>query len=264
MGRTPVGEQVEGQCVVVTAGASGIGRAMVDAFLEAGARVHVADLPGHGADLPDGVGFTGGDVSRPADVDRLFDDVSASLGSVDVLCNNVGIAGPTGPIEEVDVDSWDETMAVNVRSMFLCCRRVVPLMREAGGGVILNTSSTAGVVGFPLRSPYAASKWAVVGLGATLAMELGEFGIRTNTLCPGSVGGARMDRVIAAESEVTGVGSGEVRGRYEDQVSMRTFVQGRDIAAMAVFLASPAARYVNGQVIAVDGGLESLRTTFRT
>ena len=134
MGRTPVGEQVEGQCVVVTAGASGIGRAMVDAFLEAGARVHVADLPGHGADLPDGVGFTGGDVSRPADVDRLFDDASASLGSVDVLCNNVGIAGPTGPIEEVDVDSWDETMAVNVRSMFLCCRRVVPLMREAGGG----------------------------------------------------------------------------------------------------------------------------------
>jgi NAD(P)-dependent dehydrogenase (short-subunit alcohol dehydrogenase family) len=104
----------------------------------------------------------------------------------------------------------------------------------------------------------------VVGLGATLAMELGEFGIRTNTLCPGSVGGDRMDRVIAAEAAETGVEAQEIRRKYADQVSMRTFVEGRDIAAMAVFLASPAARYVNGQVIAVDGGLESLRTTFRT
>ena len=275
MDRTQVGQQAlqqageqvgqqAGQRVVVTAGASGIGRAMVDAFLDAGARVHVADLPGHGGDLPDGVGFTGGDVSEPADVDRLFDDVVASLGSVDVLCNNVGIAGPTGPVEELGVEGWDETMAVNVRSMFLCCRRAVPLMKEAGGGVILNTSSTAGVVGFPLRAPYAASKWAVVGLGATLAMELGEFGIRTNTLCPGSVGGDRMDRMIAAEAAETGVEAQEIRRKYADQVSMRTFVEGRDIAAMAVFLASPAARYVNGQVIAVDGGLESLRTTFRT
>mgnify|MGYP001999498628 CR=1 FL=1 len=264
MGRMPIKQQHGQQRVVVTGGASGIGRAMVDAFLESGALVHVADLPGHGDDLPDGVGSTACDVSLPEDVDRLFDDAVTFLGSVDVLCNNVGIAGPTGPVEEVDVEAWDKTMAVNVRSTFLCCRRVVPLMREAGGGVILNTSSTAGVVGFPLRSPYAASKWAVVGLGATLAMELGEFGIRVNTLCPGSVGGDRMDRVIAAESAATGVTAADVRGFYEDQVSMRTFVDGRDIAAMAVFLASPDARYVNGQVIAVDGGLESLRTTFRT
>ncbi len=260
---TPAGSPAWPPRVVVTAGASGIGRAMVDAFLEVGARVHVADLPGHGGDLPDGVGFTGGDVSDPDDVDRLFGEAVAVMGSVDVLCNNVGIAGPTGPVEDLEVAGWDETMAVNVRSMFLCCRRAVPLMRAAGGGSIINTSSTAGQVGYPLRSPYAASKWAVVGLGATLAMELGEFGIRTNTLCPGSVGGDRMDRVIAAEAAALGIGEDAIRGRYEDQVSMRTFVEGRDIAAMAVFLASPAARRVNGQVIAVDGGLESLRTTFR-
>ena len=145
MGRMPIKQQHGQQRVVVTGGASGIGRAMVDAFLDSGALVHVADLPGHGDDLPDGVGSTACDVSLPEDVDRLFDDAVTFLGSVDVLCNNVGIAGPTGPVEEVDVEAWDKTMAVNVRSTFLCCRRVAPLMREAGGGVILNTSSTAGV-----------------------------------------------------------------------------------------------------------------------
>jgi NAD(P)-dependent dehydrogenase (short-subunit alcohol dehydrogenase family) len=103
----------------------------------------------------------------------------------------------------------------------------------------------------------------VIGLSDTLAMEVGEFGIRVNTLCPGSVDGDRMRRVIEAEAEVTGVPVAELRGTYEKQVSMRTFVEGRDIAAMAVFLASPAARYVNGQTIAVDGGLETLRNTWR-
>lgn len=254
----------EDKKVVITAGAAGIGRAMVDAFCAAGSTVHVADLPGQGEGLPEGVGFSGVDVSEPADVDRLFDEATTHMGTVDVLCNNVGVSGPTGPMEELDVEDWDETMAVNVRSMFLCCQRAIPLMREAGGGSIINTSSTAGVVGYPLRAPYASSKWAVIGLSATLAMELGEFGIRTNTICPGSVGGDRMDRVVAAEATTLGVDESEVRSRYENQVSMRTFVEGRDIGAMAVFLASSAARYVNGQVIAVDGGLESLRTEFRT
>ena len=249
------------QRVLVTGGASGIGRAMAEAFIATGARVHVADLVG---EPPVGAGFTTTDVADETAVDGLFKAVASDLGGLDVLCNNVGIAGPTGPIEDLDVDDWDRTMAVNLRSMFLVCRRAVPLLREADGGVILNTSSTAGMTGYPMRSPYAASKWAVVGLGATLAMELGEFGIRVNTLCPGSVGGDRMARVIAAEAAETGVEAQEIRRKYADQVSMRTFVEGRDIAAMAVFLASPAARYVNGQVIAVDGGLESLRTTFRT
>ncbi len=249
------------QRVLVTGGSSGIGRAMVEAFLDAGARVHVADLSGP---APDGAGMTTTDVSDEGSVAALFTNVAADLGGLDVLCNNVGIAGPTGPVEDLGVADWDATMAVNVRSMFLLCRGAVPLLRAAGGGAILNTSSTAGLVGYPMRSPYAASKWAVVGLGATLAMELGEFGIRVNTLCPGSVGGDRMDRVIAAEAAATGTDPDAIRTGYEDQVSMRTFVEGRDIAAMAVFLASPAARYVTGQAIAVDGGLESLRNTWRT
>lgn len=249
------------QRVLITGGASGIGRAMAEAFHDDGARVHVADMVG---EPPDGCGLTTLDVSDADAVDRLFEEVATEMGGLDVLCANVGIAGPVGPVEDIDVESWDLTMAVNVRSAFLCCRRAVPLLREAGGGSILLTSSTAGVTGFPMRSPYAASKYAVVGLSDTLAMELGEFGIRVNTLCPGSVDGDRMCRVIAAEADVTGVPVAELRDTYEKQASMRTFVEGRDIAAMAVFLASPAARYVNGQTIAVDGGLETLRNIWRT
>ncbi|HJO98306.1 MAG: SDR family oxidoreductase [Acidimicrobiales bacterium] len=249
------------QRVLVTGGTSGIGRAMVQAFLDTDATVHVADLAGT---PPEGASMTRTDVSDEGSVDELFDAVEEHLGGLDVLCNNVGIAGPTGPIEALDVDDWDQTMAVNVRSMFLVCRRAVSLLRRAGGGSILNTSSTAGITGYPMRSPYATSKWAVVGLGATLAMELGELGIRVNTICPGSVGGDRMDRVIAAEATAAGTGEAEIRTGYENQVSMRTFVDAEDIAAMAVFLASPAARLVNGQTISVDGGLETLRNTWRT
>ncbi len=249
------------QRVLVTGGTSGIGRAMVRAFLGAGAMVHVADLVGT---PPDGASMTRTDISDEGSVDELFAAVEEHLGGLDVLCNNVGIAGPTGPIEDLDAGDWDQTMAVNVRSMFLTCRRAVPLLRQAGGGSILNTASTAGITGYPMRSPYATSKWAVVGLGATLAMELGEFGIRVNTICPGSVGGDRMDRVIAAEATATGTASDEIRAGYENQVSMRTFVDAEDIASMAVFLASPAARLVSGQTISVDGGLETLRNTWRT
>ena len=251
------------QRVLITGGASGIGRAMADAFRKDGAMVHVADVDGT-ADQPPGGGFTAADVSDPSDVDRLFDDVMAGLGGLDVLCANVGIAGPTGPVEELEASDWDRTMAVNVRSAFLCCRRAVPLLREAGGGSILLTASTAGITGYPMRSPYAASKYAVVGLGQTLAMEVGELGIRVNVICPGSVDGKRMDGVITAESAATGVPEANLRAGYEKQVSMRTFVEGRDIGAMAVFLASPAARFVNGQTISVDGGLETLRNSWRT
>ena len=259
----------EPQRVLITGGASGIGRAMAEAFGEAGARVHVADLTDAQGSEPDGCGFTGVDVSDPVGVDDLFDELLAptdagGLGGLDVLCANVGIAGPTGPVEDLDVEGWDRTMAVNVRSAFLCCRRAVPAMRAAGGGSILLTSSTAGFTGFPMRSPYAASKYAIVGLGDTLAMEVGEFGIRVNVLCPGSVDGDRMVRLIDAEAAATGESAADLRATYEKQVSMRTFVEGRDIAAMAVFLASPAARFVNGQTISVDGGLETLRTTWRT
>ena len=249
------------QRVLVTGGASGIGRAMAEAFIAAGARVHVADLVGEPPVGPATPTLLQSTSSPPRSEATALKRPSTAVSSATSV---VVKPAPTGPIEDLDVDDWDRTMAVNLRSMFLVCRRAVPLLREADGGVILNTSSTAGMTGYPMRSPYAASKWAVVGLGATLAMELGEFGIRVNTLCPGSVGGDRMDRVIAAEATATGATSDEIRTGYQNQVSMRTFVEAEDIAAMAVFLASPAARYVSGQTISVDGGLETLRNAWRT
>jgi NAD(P)-dependent dehydrogenase (short-subunit alcohol dehydrogenase family) len=124
--------------------------------------------------------------------------------------------------------------------------------------VIVNLSSSAGLFGYPNRAPYCAAKWAVIGLTKTLAMELGPFGVRVNAICPGAVEGPRMARVIAAEAAATGRSEADVRRGYERSVSLRTFVAPEDIAAMVLFLCSPAGRRVSGQALAVDGHTESL------
>ena len=157
----------EGTRVLVTAGASGIGRRIAAAFLGQGAGVHVCDVAGdRGADLLEelpGVGFTRADVAVPADVERVFADLATRLGGLDVLINNAGIAGPTAPVEQVSPEDWSRTLDVNITGQFLCARLAVPLLKEAGGGSIINLSSVAGRLGYPMRTPYAASKWAVVG-----------------------------------------------------------------------------------------------------
>ena len=154
---------------------------------------------------------------------------------------------------------FDRCVAVNVGGTFRCTRAAVPRLRADGGGAIVNISSTAGHWGYPLRSPYAASKWAIEGLTATWAMELGRFGVRVNAIAPGTVAGPRMDGVIAREAAATGADPAAVRAGLEDTVSMRSFVSAGDIAATAVFLCSDAARLVNGQVVAVDGNTETFR-----
>ncbi len=176
-----------------------------------------------------------------------------------MLVNNVGIAGPTAPVEEMDPDAFDHCVRVNLGSMFRCTRSAVPMLRELPGSIV-NLSSTAGIFGFPLRSPYAAAKWGVVGLTKTWAMELGPEGIRVNAICPGSVGGSRMDGVIEREAQVRGVPASEVRSAYASQVSMGSFVDATDIAEAVAFLSSPAARFISGQVLGVDGHTETLRT----
>jgi NAD(P)-dependent dehydrogenase (short-subunit alcohol dehydrogenase family) len=132
-------------------------------------------------------------------------------------------------------------------------------LRERKGSIV-NISSTAGIFGYPLRSPYVAAKWGVIGLTKTWAMELGPEGIRVNAICPGSVGGPRMDGVIEREAAARGVSPASVRLGYEQQVSMQSFIEATDIGEMVVFLASPAARFVSGQVISVDGHTETLST----
>lgn len=249
--------------VLVTAAAAGIGRAIAAAFMHSGASVHVCDLSE--ALLVDfkaahsGLGVTRADVSDPAQVERLFQEVEAQMGGLDILVNNVGVSGPTAAVDEVSIADWQSTLAVNLNSHFYCMRKAVPLLKAAGGGSIVSISSTAGLMGYPMRAPYAASKWALIGLTKTLAMELGEFNIRVNAVCPGSVEGPRMDRVIAAEAKARNITEDTVRDGYQRQASLRTFVRPQDIANMVLFLCSEAGERISGQALSVDGNIETAR-----
>lgn len=240
--------------VLITAGASGIGRAMGEAFDAADYDVWVADVDAAAlAGCPPNWTTRACDVTDEAAVIAL----TAEAGPLDTLCANAGIAGPTASIDSVTLDDWRACMAVNVEGAFLVAKHAAPGMRAAGRGAMILTSSTAGLYGYPNRAPYAAAKWAVIGLTKTLAMELGPHGIRANAICPGAVEGPRMDGVIAREAAVKGMSPAAVRDGYAAGTSMRAWVTAEDVAAMAVFLASDAARMVSGQVIAVDGHTEN-------
>lgn len=178
-------------------------------------------------------------------------------GPLDVLCANAGIAGPTAKVEEIALKDWQTCVSVNLEGAFLAAKHAVPGMKTARRGAIILTSSTAGLYGYPNRAPYAAAKWAVIGLMKTLAMELGPFGIRANVICPGSVEGPRMEGVLHREAIAKGMTRDQVYAGYANGTSMRRFVQAQEIADMAVFLGSDGARSVSGQVIAVDGHTEN-------
>ena len=245
-----------GQRALVTGGGSGIGAAIVDALRTAGARVRTIDID------PAGDPFHVGDASDDRVVEELFARLDDDLGGLDVIVNNIGVAGPIGPVEEIDPDEFDRCVRINLGATFRVTHHGVPRLRAAGGGSIVNISSTAGHLPYPLRSPYAASKWGVEGLTRSWAMELGRFGVRVNCVAPGAVEGNRMDRVIAAEAAAAGSDPDQIRRGYQDQVSMRTFVTAGDIAAAVVFLCSEAARFINGQILSVDGHTETLRTNW--
>lgn len=252
-----MGESLAGLRALVTGGGAGIGRAIADCLLREGARVMVVDS--NAATKPDIVA----DVSTTVGVENVFQAVRAGLGGLDLLVNNVGVAGPTAAVENMDPDEFDRCVQICLGSAFRCTRAAVPLLRDGSPQrqrSIINISSTAGLFGYPLRSPYVAAKWGVIGMTKTWAMELGPEGIRVNAICPGSVGGPRMDGVIEREAATVGVSPADVRAAYEDQVSMRSFIDASDIGEAIVFLASPAARFVNGQAFAVDGHTETLST----
>lgn len=254
---------VKGKRVLITAAASGIGYAFAKAFLENGARVHICDfsedlLTDCKKTLPH-ISATLADIADPVQVDHLFDETLTHLGGLDVLINNAGIAGPTAAVEDIKPVEWDRTMAINLNGQFYCARRAAPLIKAAGGGSIVNMSSSAGILGYPMRSPYAASKWAVIGLTKTLAMELGEFGIRVNAICPNAVEGPRMDAVITAEARAKGISEKEVYERLVAGTSMRTFVSTDDVVNLVLFICSEAGSKISGQALSVDGHTETLR-----
>ena len=227
---------------------------MGEAFAAAGFDVWVTDVNRDAiAALPDG--WHAHVVS--ATDEPAMADVIARMGRIDVLCANAGIAGPTALIEDVDLDDFRACVSVNLEGAFIAAKHAAPLMKATGSGSVIITSSTAGIYGYPNRAPYAAAKWAMIGLMKTLAMELGPFGIRANAICPGSVEGPRMEGVLAREAKAKGMTRDQVYDGYASGTSMRSFVEARDIANMAVFLGSEGARLVSGQVIAVDGHTEN-------
>lgn len=244
--------------VLVTAGASGIGAAIAHAFAATGARVWVADIDAAAlAACPDTWRADRVDVSDEQAVAALFGRVRDNWQGLDVLCVNAGIAGPTARVEDVALQDWRDCLAVNLDGAFLTVKHAVPLMKARRSGAIVLTSSTAGVYGFPNRAPYCASKWAINGLMKTLAMELGPFGIRANSICPGSVEGPRIEAVLAREAAIKGTTRDAIYAGYASGTSLRTFVTAEDVAALAVYLGSDAARRVSGQIISVDGHTEN-------
>jgi NAD(P)-dependent dehydrogenase (short-subunit alcohol dehydrogenase family) len=248
--------------VVISGAATGLGRKIAERFAEGGFRAHVGDASAAAVDEfrashPDAKAAVV-DVSDSRQVDAWFDEIANRCGRIDVLVNNAGIAGPTAPVEEIAPADWERTIAVDLNGQFYCTRRAVPLLRAAGGGSIINIASSAAFFGFPLRSPYAACKWALLGFTKTLAMELGPAGIRVNAICPGSIKGPRIDGVIERDAAARGMTAAQIRKLYERQVSLRQFVDAEDVAHTAFFLASPQGRMISGQILGVDGHTESL------
>jgi len=190
------------------------------------------------------------------DVKNYFSKLK--LKKLDALINNVGISGPTGRLENLNLNDWKETIEININSHFYFNKYSIPLLKNNKGGSIINLSSTAGLFGFPLRSAYSASKWAVIGMTKTLAIELGEFNIRVNALCPGSVSGDRINRVIKAKAEKLGVPVKKIQEEFESHTSLKTFIKKEDIANMATFLLSEDANKISGQAITVDGNTERM------
>jgi NAD(P)-dependent dehydrogenase (short-subunit alcohol dehydrogenase family) len=246
----------KGLRVLVTAGAAGIGREIARTFLTHGARVQVCDVDEKAlASLPGEMFGIKADVASLADVDRLFEEVQRNLGGLDVLVNNAGIAGPTARVEDIRPEDWERCIAVDLNGMFYVTRKAMPLIKAAGGGSIVNLSSTAGRLGFPLRSPYAAAKWAVVGFTKTLAAEAGPQKVRVNCLQPGMVEGERLDRVVAAKAKAAGKADKDVHAAMLATTSLRSTVSAQDIADMALFLSTAPGRHITGQAISVCADL---------
>ena len=255
--QTPVPLDLTGLRVAITAGAGGIGRVMADSFAACGAEPFISDIDDE-ALLACGHPGIRADAGRVDDLDRFMDAAHARLGGLDVLVNNAGIAGPTKPVEQVTPAELDAVLQVDLASLFHCVRRAVPLLRAAGGGTIVNLSSAAGKFGFPLRSPYSAAKWGIIGFTRTLAMELGPDRINVNAILPGLVDGPRIRSVLRNKAQAKGISDNQETEDALSRVSLRSFVSQHDIANMALYLCSPFGRTISGQAISVDGGMEGL------
>lgn len=246
---------------LVTAGASGIGKAITETLLANNYRVHIADINKSALSQlqteHNTLTGTAADLGKASDAERVYEDCMKAHGRIDVLVNNVGIAGNTARVENADLSDWDTTIAVSLSSCFYMTRLCSPQIQQNKGSII-NMASNAALFGFPMRSAYTAAKWALIGLTKTWAMEMGPMSVRVNAVCPGSVSGPRIDGVIERDARERNMTADAIREVYQRQSSMRVFVDAEDIANTVLFLCSESARYISGQAIAVDGHTEGL------
>ena len=251
--------------IVISAGASGIGWATTKVCILRGAQVFLCDI---NKKLINKINKNNKykkkifayecDASNEREVINFFSKVLKKTKKIDALINNVGIAGPTGTLEKIDSEEWERTLQVNVISHFYFTKQAIPIIKKNKKGSIINLSSGAGIMGFPLRSPYAASKWAIVGLTKTLAMELGKFKIRVNAICPGTIKGDRMKRVVRDKAKFLKTPQSMIEKEFVSMASMNSWVYEDDIGKMCAFLISNDSERVSGQIIGVDGNATRL------
>jgi NAD(P)-dependent dehydrogenase (short-subunit alcohol dehydrogenase family) len=253
----PLTVRLDGLRVAITAGAGGIGRAMADGFVSCGAKVFLCDVDREALAASPHPSMLA-DMESVEGCEGFVDEAVARLGGLDVLVNNAGIAGPTARVEDVTPEALSRTLKIDLEAMFHCARRAVPALRAAGGGSIVNLSSAAGRFGFPLRSPYAAAKWGVIGFTKSLAIELGPERIRVNAILPGLVAGDRIRRVLEAKAQANGRSFAEQEAEALRPVSLRCYVTPQDIANMALYLCSPFGATISGQSLSVDGDMQVL------
>jgi NAD(P)-dependent dehydrogenase (short-subunit alcohol dehydrogenase family) len=252
---------LNGKRALITAGAGGIGRAIAQALVSAGAKVYVCDIDNAAlhslkATLP-GVATGICDVSDRGAVQRMMEEATTTLGGLDVLVNNAGIAGPSASVADIDPDAWEAVLRVNLTGTFTVTQAAIPHLKRSKSGSIVVMSSLAGRFGYPNRSPYATTKWGLIGFTKTLSRELGEFGIRVNAILPGAVDGPRLQQVFEGRASVSGRTSAQEQDAALANQSLKRFVDPADIAALAVFLASEAGRSISGQMIPIDGDSQS-------
>jgi len=249
------------QRVLITAGAAGIGKEIATAFAANGAQVCVCDidmkaLDAASKDIP-GLKTIVCDVSKRADIERMVAEAATALGGLDVLVNNAGISGPTAPVEEMDPDAWELVMQIDLTGTFNVTRCAIPHLKKSAAGVIINMSSVAGRFGYANRSPYSTAKWGIIGFTKTLSIELGAYGIRANAILPGAVDGPRIERVFEGRAKATNQTLDEIRKQAMAVQSIKRLVDPKDIAALAVFLASDAAKSISGQMMPIDNDMQA-------
>jgi NAD(P)-dependent dehydrogenase (short-subunit alcohol dehydrogenase family) len=254
--------KLDGQSAIVTGGGRGIGKCIALALAQAGANVLVSgrqrDVLEHTATEIESLGrravVTVTDVSQESQVSAMVSTALESFGRIDILVNNAGVTGPTAPVTNLSRDAWDEVLAVNLTGAFLCARAVIPHMVERRSGKIINISSIAGKMAYALRSPYAASKWGMLGLSSTLAQELGPHNIQVNAICPGPTAGPRMTGVIAGRAKELGLTVEEVERVYVEGTALKRMVDPKHVAAAVIFFCSENGNSITGEALDISAG----------